>query len=140
MHDVLKSHIIDLLHKEPRPRPMGLLQEELGIGPEHRATFREAVEALCAEGRIVMGAGSVVRLASLSGEVTGIFRAHARGYGFVSPQQFADEGDVFIPAKATGTAMSGDRVVVQVKRGSARDPDQLTGKVVEVLERAGGVA
>jgi ribonuclease R len=47
------------------------------------------------------------------------------------------EDDVFIPASATGSAMSGDRVVIQVKRKSDKaGAVRLTGRVVKVLERA----
>jgi len=136
MHDILKSHILQLLQKDGTPRNLAHLAEELGVaGSLHRA-FHEAVESLSAEGRVVLGPRNVIGLPSLSSEVTGIFRAHPRGYGFVSPQQLTGEGDVFIPAKSTGSAMTGDRVVVQVTRGPKKDPDRLTGKIVKVLDRA----
>ncbi|MFC1764402.1 ribonuclease R family protein, partial [Planctomycetota bacterium] len=58
-------------------------------------------------------------------------------YGFVVPQQAEAEGELFIPAKAMGNAMSGDRVLAQIKRRRAgRDEERLTGKIVRVLERA----
>jgi len=137
MHEVLKNHILHLLEKDGMPRRLDLLEQVLGIRSEFRPAFNAAMESLCAEGRVIMGPGNVVQLPSLSGEVTGIFRGHVRGYGFVTPQQFHEEGDVFIPAKATGTAMTGDRVVAQVtRRQSDREPDRLTGKVVKILARA----
>jgi ribonuclease R len=136
MHDVLKSHILQLLQKDATPRNLAHLGEELGVGSSLRSAFREAIESLSAEGRVVLGPRNVIGLPSLSREVTGIFRANPRGYGFVSPQQLTGEGDVFIPAKSTGSAMTGDRVVAQVTRGSKKDPDRLTGKIVKVLDRA----
>lgn len=137
MHDVLKNHIVHLMQKDGTPRRLGLLQEELGIGHDHRPAFLRAVESLCKEGRVVVGPGDVVQLPSLSGEITGVFRGHARGYGFVTAQHFQEDGDVFIPAKATGTAMTGDRVVAQItQRDTDRDEGRLTGRIVKVLERA----
>ena len=136
MHDILKSHILQLLQKDATPRNLAHLAEELGVGGSLRRAFREAIESLSAEGRVVLGPRNVIGLPSLSSEVTGIFRANPRGYGFVSPQQLTGEGDVFIPAKSTGRAMTGDRVVAQVTRGSKKAPDRLTGKIVKVLDRA----
>ncbi|MDI9433939.1 MAG: ribonuclease R [Sedimentisphaerales bacterium] len=136
MHDVLKSHILHLLQKDATPRNLAHLAEELGVSGSLRGAFREAVESLGAEGRVILGPRNTIALPSLSSEVTGVFRANPRGYGFVSPQQFGDEGEVFIPAKATGSAMTGDRVVAQVTRGSKADPDRLTGRIVKVLDRA----
>ncbi len=136
MHEVLKSHILQLLQKDATPRNLGHLAEELGVGRSLRGAFREAVESLSEEGLLILGPRNMVSLPSLSSEITGIFRANARGYGFVTPQQLSGEGDVFIPAKSTGSAMTGDRVVVDVTRGSKNDPDRLTGRIVKVLDRA----
>jgi len=137
MYDLLKSHILHLMQKDGTPRRLGLLQEELGIGREHRPSFLGAVEALSKEGRVIVGPGDLIQLPSLSGEITGVFRGHARGYGFVEARQVQDEGDVFIPAKATGGAMTGDRVVARITRRDAdTDGGRLTGRIVQVLERA----
>ncbi len=131
------NHILALLQKEGTPRKLGMLQEELGIGGELRPAFDEAVERLCEQGQVIVGAGGTVRLPSLSGEITGVFKAHARGYGFVSPELLAEHGDVFISGRDAGTAMTGDRVVAQIKqRGAAKGDYRLTGKVVRVLDRA----
>ena len=136
MHEVLKSHILHLLHKDGTPRRLVHLEEELGVDGGLRPVFREALDDLCAEGQVIVGPRNLVSLPSLSNEVTGVFRANARGYGFVTPQQVTADGDVFIPAKATGSAMTGDRVLAKVSRGTARDPDRLTGKIVKILDRA----
>ena len=137
MHEVLKSHILHLLQKDPVPRKLVHLERELGISAELKGAFAEALEALCAEGSVIVGPRDIVKLPALSDEVTGIFRATARGHGFVTPQQSHAEGDVFISAKATGSAMTGDRVVAKLIRKKTRQgPDRLTGKIVKVLERA----
>jgi len=137
MHEVLKSHILHLLHKDATPRQRAHLEEELGVSDQLRPAFRAALDALCAEGSIIIGPRNLVSLPSLSNEVTGIFHANARGYGFVTPQQITAEGDVFIPAKATGSAMTGDRVVAKVTRSdSGRDAGRLNGRIVKVLDRA----
>ncbi len=133
MHDTLKSHILHLLQKDGTPRQVIHLQDELGVGGHLRTAFREALEALSDEGQVIVGPRNLVRLPHASNEVTGVFRAHARGCGFVTPQQLTSDGDVFIPAKGIGSAMTGDRVVAKVTRSG---PDRRTGKVIKVLDRA----
>jgi ribonuclease R len=134
MHEILKSHILHLLQKDSTPRKLVHLEQELGIRGELKAAFREALDSLCAEGSVIVGAGNLVRLPAVSNEITGTFRANARGYGFITPQQTTMDGDLFIPANATGNAMTGDRVVARITR--KKDQDRLTGEIVRVLERA----
>jgi exoribonuclease R len=79
MHEMLKNHILHLLQKDSTPRKLVHLEQELGVRGETRAAFRDAIESLCAEGRLIVDRRNVVSLPSLSGEITGIFRANARG-------------------------------------------------------------
>jgi len=137
MHDVLQSHILHLLQKDDAPRKLVHLERELGVRGELRAVFYEAIDSLCAEGRLIVDRHGTVRLPSLAGEITGIFKANARGYGFIMPEQADAEEEVFIPAKATGSAMTGDRVVARItRRGSKDDDGRLTGEIVRILDRA----
>ena len=134
MREVIKNHILHLLQKDSAPRKLVHLEQELGVGGELKAAFREAIDSLSAEGRIIVGSGNVVRLPSTSNEITGVFKANARGYGFITPEQSGAEGDLFIPANATGNAMTGDRVVARIKR--QKDQDRFTGEIVRILDRA----
>jgi len=134
MHDIIKSHILHLLQKDSTARKHVHLEQELGVSGEMKTAFREAMDELCAEGRVIVGPGNLVRLPSLAGEITGIFRANPRGYGFIAPEQSEADGDLFIPAKATGNAMTGDRVVARIAR--RKSEDRLTGEIVRVLARA----
>ncbi len=137
MLDMLKNHILHLLQKDGTARSVDLLEKELGVTQDLLPVFDEALDLLCEKGHVVMGANDLVHLPSLSDEVTGYFRANAHGFGFVTPLQVLVEDDVFIPASATGSAMSGDRVVIQVKRKSIKTGEmRLMGRVVKVLERA----
>ena len=137
MMDMFKNHILHLLQKDGTPRSVDLLEQELGVTQELLGAFDDALDVLCEQGHVVMGANDLVRLPSLSDEVTGYFRANAHGFGFVTPLQVTAEDDVFIPASATGSAMSGDRVVIRVKRKKDKTGDlRLIGRVVKVLDRA----
>jgi ribonuclease R len=134
MQDILRNHILHLLQKDSTPRRLAQLERELGVGGDLRAAFRQAIDSLSADGSIIVGSQNLVRLPAVSNEITGIFRANPRGYGFITPQQAGTEGEVFIPANSTGNAMTGDRVVAKVVRSN--DDGRLTGKIVKVLERA----
>ena len=89
--DILKDHILHVLQKDSTPRKLAHLEQELGVHGAARTAFREAIDSLCDQGRLIVGPGHVVRLPSLAGEVTGIFRANARGYSLeaVSFQEIA---------------------------------------------------
>ncbi len=134
MREVIKSHILHLLQKDGTPRKLVHLEQELNVHGDLKAAFREAIEALCAQGRIIVGPANVVRLPSESNEVTGVFKANPRGYGFITPEQSDVEGELFIPANATGNAMTGDRVVAKITRRKGQT--RLNGEIVRILDRA----
>ena len=72
------------------------------------------------------------------GDVIGLFRRAAGGYGFVHPQTIAAgdrSGDIHIAQTAQLDAASGDTVRVRVARGrDVRRPGP-SGEIVEVVER-----
>jgi len=75
-------------------------------------------------------------------DVIGKLQGHPDGYGFVIPDE-AGQPDVFVPAKAMGEAMHGDRVEARVERtspsrGAARGKHAVRreGRIIRVLERA----
>jgi len=137
MYEILENQILHLLQKDGTPRKRAHLEEELGVRGDHRAAFQEALDALCASGRVIVDSRTWVKLPSPTGEVTGIFRANPRGYGFVTPEQITTDDEVFISAKSTGSAMTGDRVVARVlPKRSRRDQDRISGEIVRVLDRA----
>jgi len=66
-------------------------------------------------------------------QLTGRIIIHPEGYAFVVPDQ-GGAGDIFIPPGKTGTALPGDKVLVQLSP-SRRKKRLLEGRVVRVLER-----
>ena len=72
--------------------------------------------------------------------IEGLFSAAERGFGFVTAD--ADYNlleDIFIPARMTGGALSGDRVAIAVKKSAlqkqAGGKYHIEGEVTEILER-----
>lgn len=138
----LKARIQHLL-AAPRGEPLRISEiiERLRIPPGERDGVRRAVDALIQEGRIVRVRGDRLLLPSQADLVTGRIEMNERGFGFVVPEPAADrspEGDVFIPAEDTGTALHGDRVVARLyaeARGAPGGPRH-RGRVIRILARA----
>ncbi len=138
MAEIFKERIIKLLkHSDYAPLKLGQLAKALGVNPEAYPQFKEAFDQLRQAGHVVIGARNLVSLPCLAGQIVGTFRANPKGFGFVTPREPNSHGDLFIPPSATGDAMTGDIVIVKVKRQGKRGGQmQYSGEVIEVLERA----
>ena len=138
MAEIFKKRIIKLLkHSDYSPLKLGQLAKALGISSEDYPEFKEAFDQLRQAGHVMIGARNLVSLPSLAGQIVGTFRANPRGFGFVIPRQANSHGDLFIPPTATAGAMTGDTVIVKVKRkGKRAGQMRYSGEVIEVIERA----
>lgn len=71
------------------------------------------------------------------GEVTGVYQATSRGFGFVTPEGATGrEQDYFIPPRAEGGAWNGDKVKICPEEGPVESGARRTARVTAVLERA----
>jgi ribonuclease R len=125
-------------HHAYEPREADALAEELGVSEEDYEAFREALQALIDAGQVVSGASDTIALPPMGHEVTGRFKQHPRGFGFILPDQPNAHGDLFIPAGSTGDAITGDIVRAQVihrKRKGPAGKSPFVGRIVEVVER-----
>ncbi len=138
MAEVFKKQIIKLLsHDDYEPVKFSQLAKTLGVNSDDFTQFKEAFDQLREAGHVVIGAGNLVSLPSLAGQIVGTFRANPRGFGFIVPREPNSHGDLFIPPDATGEAMTGDIVVAKVSRKGKRGGQmRYTGEIIEVLERA----
>lgn len=128
-----------LSHRRYEPRTVRELADDLSIPDDEFDDFRKAVESLLDENRVVLGAAEQVILPPPGREMTGIFRKHERGFGFLIPDELTQHGDLFIPPGQTLDALTGDRVRAKVSRESRRaggDRSPYTGAIVEILQRA----
>ncbi len=163
--DILRRH---LSRPDFRPATKSELARDLGVSSGDRATFREALRELESAGEVVRGKRSRFQLAAAGtggggneGRLTGTIFFPAkeeRRHGFFRPDpEFVGvgelrrvQGDVFVPARYTATAMHGDRVAVRIgkkpaprwhrhvkhRREQSRDgEDAVEARVVAVLER-----
>lgn len=116
----------------------------MGIQGAHRADFRQVLRNLHQDGVIVRLRKNRWALPDGRRQLTGRLRVSVQGFGFVTPETEGAD-DVFIPEAAMGTALDGDRVVVDVESGAGRRERgalphpraaAAAGRVVRVLDRA----
>ncbi|MGE0479010.1 MAG: ribonuclease R family protein [Phycisphaerae bacterium] len=117
-------------HRE-RPLKLRALARALGVADDHYAGFRQAARDLLAAGRIVLGQGRRLEAPEPADRVVGVYRAHARGFGFV---QRAEGPDLYVPRGRGGDALDGDTVLVRVWK-SRRDDPRPCASVLRVMER-----
>jgi len=132
------SHIAD---RRYRPQQTRQLAEALGIDPEEYDAFAQTVGRLIDAGQMVLGDANTIALPPPGRQMTGSFRRHERGFGFVVPDvdKRTSHGDLFIPAGNAAGAMTGDRVRADVmyrpaRGGSGRSP--YVGRIEQIIQRA----
>jgi len=138
------QRILDhLSNKRYQPTDAREIARQMGVGSDQEEVFSNELGRLLEENKVVLGVNDVVQLPTFPDEFEGKIKITSKGFGFVTPDSPSREGDLFIPAKATSDAVSGDRVRVAVQgRGSSggrgagggqsRGP---AGRVLEILER-----
>ncbi|MDR2465048.1 MAG: ribonuclease R [Streptococcaceae bacterium] len=117
-----------------------LTMEELANGLELNSAeqFKEVVRKVAElerSGKITFNKKGKLSLTAPAVLVEGIFRAHEKGFGFVTIDQ--EEADVFIPVGKTNFALDGDRVLVDITKPARPFGDLgAEGEIVEVISRA----
>lgn len=115
------------------PMKMKEMASVLQVKKEERQELKEILDALESEGKIhKTQKGNYVK--GQGNRLTGIYQAHARGFGFVSIE--GSDDDVFIPEEESGGALQGDEVEIQITRGEGPKTGQRQeGKVIKILKR-----
>ena len=131
-----------IAHPSYEPKAVGPLAVELGFGDDMQA-FKDAVFALRDDHKVGIDDEGVVTLPSLpdEGELTGVFRGSAKGFGFVESEHKTRDGDIFIPEQFTNGALSGDLVHIAFERDRRREKrtgmlgKSFAGEVVDIVQR-----
>lgn len=106
------------------------LAEQLDVAPIHIGLFKEVIFELEKKGELKSHQGKFA-LPQTSPLAQGTISVHHKGFAFV---KVGDGPDVFIPKHATGDAVDGDMVEVEISSVvSAKGPE---GTVVAILKRS----
>jgi ribonuclease R len=140
------SAILKKIEQQPK-RTAGFKQmtRELGVHGDARRELFERLKHLVASGQLQqVGPDRYAIPQSASGKnmAVGRLSMHRDGFGFVIPEANSLEprlkerlgGDIFIPPPAVGSAMHGDRVIVEI--GNIRPDGRAEGRIVRLVGRA----
>lgn len=97
-----------------------------------REKLKEVLDALVAEGSVEQTAkGKYIRAENQN--LTGVFTAHPRGFGFVTVE--GEMEDIFIPEPYVNGAYHKDVVKVKIIKNNTTGGKRKEGSVVKILER-----
>ncbi|MFQ5589387.1 MAG: ribonuclease R, partial [Nitrospiria bacterium] len=133
-----KEHILKAVSRADRPLLVKELMASLNLHREDRDEVKKLLRRLVREGEIIRLRGRRFGLPQKMDLVSGRFRAHRDGYGFVVPDDAGDlsgrAGDVYIGDRKYHEAMHGDRVVARIEKHKGEGRRE--GSIVRILERA----
>ncbi len=133
--------ILDKITRQPK-QAAGFKQlvRELGVRGQDRREFEEQLQKLIARGELMKVDGDRYAIPAKPKKenlVIGRLTMHRDGYGFVIPESGTVKerltGDIFINPQAIGSAMHGDRVMVEM--GPVRE-GRAEGRILRVVGRA----
>jgi len=111
------------------------LAARLGVRKSEHGVFRQVVQQLHRNGRLVVGEDKAIHLPAPGQRVIGTFQGHRRGFGFVSAIDPHLAEDLYVPAHATGGAVTGDLVEARVMRRRVRREMRRYGQVERIIAR-----
>ena len=126
-----REDITATMESAGRPLTLVSLAGQLGLkGEAHCSALENRLRAMVRDGQLLRNRAKEYCLTHHLDLVTGQVQAHRDGYGFLTPDDGAE--DIYIPSREMAALWDGDRVAVRVsetRRGKE-------GRVVEVLQRA----
>ena len=128
-----KNSIRDMIY-DPDYIPLKLKEMAYLMDVPHkdRGALKEVMDALVADGSVELTArGKYIKPENHN--ITGVFTANARGFGFVTVE--GEEEDIFIPAAYVNGALHKDIVKVKVTKRFGGEGKRREGMVLKILER-----
>jgi ribonuclease R len=140
------SAILKKIERQPKSTAgFKQLVRELGLHGAARQELSAHLQRLVSSGQLVQVDSdryAIPKAAASKNVLVGKLSMHRDGYGFVTPDAATLDphlkallaGDIFIPPPAVGSAMHGDRVLVEV--GPIRPDGRAEGRIVRPVVRA----
>ena len=139
------SAILKKIERQPKGTAgFKQLLREFGLHGAARAELSDRLQRLVSSGQLIQVDSdryAIPKAAASKNVLVGKLSMHRDGYGFVTPDAASDaglkaqlSGDIFIPPPAVGSAMHGDRVLVEV--GPIRPDGRAEGRIVRPVVRA----
>jgi ribonuclease R len=140
------SAILKKIERQPKSTAgFKQLVRELGLHGAARQELSARLQRLVGSGQLVQVDSdryAIPKAAASKNVLVGKLSMHRDGYGFVTPDAATLDphlkallaGDIFIPPPAVGSAMHGDRVLVEV--GPIRPDGRAEGRIVRPVVRA----
>ena len=137
-----ESAILKKIERQPRHiANFKQLVRELGVRGDERRRFAELLDKMVKRGELMQVDGdryALPKTSQKSNLAVGRLIMHRDGYGFVVPEDPALKerlnGDIFISPQAIGSAMHGDRVLVEL--GRVRPDGRAEGRIIKIVFRA----
>ena len=131
----LEQRIINMMKQDDyKPLKMDEIEEFLGL--EDADEFKELIKTLVRledQGLVVRSRSNRYGLPMRMNLLRGKFIGHAKGFGFVTPEEEGMD-DIFIPPHEVNGALNGDIVLIRVLNESSGDRRE--GTVTKVVERS----
>jgi len=126
-----------LFFSGPKGRPVKRreLAHALGVTDREYPAFRALIRDLIRSGQLVKLKRGRLAPPDPLNLIVGAVSLRRSGYAFVAVEDRPELKTVFVPARLTGTALDGDRVMVRLLPQSAGPTPE--GKIIRVLERSG---
>ena len=121
--------------REDAYKPLTVKEIEEQFGFEDADEFKELVKTLVKleeKGLLVRSRADRYGVPERMNLMRGKFIGHAKGFGFVAPEEPGMD-DVFIPPTEVNGAVNGDKVMIRVSEGSSGDRRE--GAIIRILER-----
>jgi ribonuclease R len=115
------------------------LAKKLGVPVDERASFRKLLAQMESTGKITRIRKDRYVLPQVADLIAGMILINPQGFGYVVNETGDGQGDVYIPASQTSTALHRDRVVARITDEEVtliRGRRKRAGKVIKILERA----
>jgi ribonuclease R len=127
-----REEILGILRTASEPFDAEQLAVALNVQPEEMEGLARRLTAMERDGQIKPDRRGRFQLTHHSNFIEGRVSGHREGYGFVIPDDGAD--DIFLPEKEMQKVLNGDRVQIRIIGTDKRGRPE--GTIVEVVERA----